>query len=254
MLIIQKIISNLILSPSLLIIILILIYLRGAKTASKSRNWIPLIAVFIYLISIEPVKDMLVQPLEKTYTVIKKEQLRKADAYIMLGAGINENAPLSLNENGIASQTALSRLIEVVRLYKKDRKKIFLSGGIVFDGEKSEAEIYAKFLIDLGVKKRDIIIEGTSRTTSENAENTKALLKKYRLDKPILITSASHMRRSVESFRRRGIDVIPAPCDYLSDYSPYNFRSFMPNVGNILSLNKAMWEYIGIIYYSLKNK
>lgn len=254
MLIIQKLISNLILSPSLLIIILVFLYLRGLKKASKSRRFLPLVAVFIYLISIEPVKDIIIKPLEKTYPVIKEEELKKADAYIMLGGGINENAPLSLNETGIASHSALARLVEVARLYRINSKKVFLSGGIVYNGKKSEAEVYAKMLVDLGVNKKDIIIEGTSRTTSENAESTKLLLENYKINNPILVTSATHMRRSVESFRRRGIEVIPAPCDYLSDYAPYNVNSYMPSVENILDINKGMWEYIGIIYYALRKR
>ena len=41
------------------------------------------------------------------------------------------------------------------------------------------------------------------------------------------------MARSVASFKRKGIEVIPAPAGYIVRYSKYHLKSFPPLVGVI---------------------
>ncbi len=255
MLLLQKIISNLFLSPMFLIIILgiiaFLLYKTNIRRTIISKLLLILICA-LYILSIEPTKDLIVSPLEKLYEPIGQEGLEEGDIYVILGSGIFDNAPLSLNESGIPTETALARIIEGVRLYKKSPKKIVVSGGIVFDGKKSEAEVYKKIMLDLGVLEDDIIIESKSHTTGENAKYTSEIMKNYDYEKVILITSATHMNRSKKSFERNGVEVIPAPCNYLVKYKRYGFRAFMPQIKNIEYINRALWEYVGFIYYTLR--
>ncbi len=255
MLLLQKIISNLFLSPMLLIINLGIIAFLLYKTSIRRiliSKFLFILMGMLYIVSIEPIKDLIVRPLEKIYEPVKLEELKKGDIYVVLGSGIFDNAPLSLNESGIPTETALSRIVEVVRLYKKLPKKIIVSGGIVFDGNKSEAEVYKKFMLDLGVLEDDIIIESRSHTTGENAKFTSKIMNEYDYKKAILITSATHMNRSKKSFEKNGIKVIPAPCNYLVKYKKYRFRAFMPQLKNIEYINRALWEYIGFVYYALR--
>jgi uncharacterized SAM-binding protein YcdF (DUF218 family) len=62
-----------------------------------------------------------------------------------------------------------------------------------------------------GVPRRDLLIEGLSRNTHENAHNAASLLKAEGLDEVLLVTSAIHMRRAAGAFRHEGIAVSPAP-------------------------------------------
>ena len=209
----------------------------------------------IYLLSIEPVKDMIVQPLEKTYLPIARTQLDKVDCYVVLGGGIYDNAPKSLSSStGSPSKAALFRVIEGVRLYKESPKKIIVTGGIVYNGEKSEGSIYKALMVDLGVPDSDIIIEGRSRTTEENAELTKGIMDKNGYKKGALITSATHMKRSKYIFEKYGVEVIPAPTGYVSRYkSSYGMDSYFPNADNFVDIRSAVWEYIGFIFYKIKS-
>jgi uncharacterized SAM-binding protein YcdF (DUF218 family) len=131
------------------------------------------IALFVYVFSIEPTKDIILKPLEKRYEPINKEQLSEGDVYILLGGGISEDAPLSFGQEGIPSEVSMMRMVEVVRLYKKDRKKIIVSGGKTPGKSVSEASVYKKFLVDMGIEQEDIIMEEESRTTAENSIMTK---------------------------------------------------------------------------------
>lgn len=202
--------------------------------------------------SIEPTKDMFVQPLEKKFAPINAAQLKAGDFYVLLGGGIFDKAPVSLGGQGIPGEVSLGRLVEQVRLYKVSPKKIVVSGGIVFSGTTSEAEVYKRFLVDLGVNPNDIIIENQSKTTAENAKFTVEIANKMKFRKVIVVTSATHMNRSKKSFEKLGLEVIPAPSAYISDYGSYDISSFIPRTSNAEMIFRAWWEYIGEIYYKLR--
>lgn len=71
MLVLQKIISNFFLSPMLMMIILLFLALFIKKLTNRFvRVWLIIICIFTYLFSIEPVKDIFVQKLEKKYAPI----------------------------------------------------------------------------------------------------------------------------------------------------------------------------------------
>lgn len=255
MLFIQKLISNLFLSPSLFIIFLLFLSLIVKKNYIERKllqKIFIFLSVFIYIISIDPVKDMFLKPLERKYKVITKEKLLEGDVYILLGSGIFDNAPMSFGENGIPSETAMVRIVETLRLYKISPKKIILSGGKTFGNKNSEAEVYKKFLVSMGVDSNDVLLEDESRTTAENSNKTKVLFEENYYKKGIVVTSASHMPRAVKSFERNGINVIEAPCGYNVGYNNYGINAFLPKASNIELLRRAVWEYMGYIYYSLR--
>jgi uncharacterized SAM-binding protein YcdF (DUF218 family) len=255
--IIQKIISNILISPGIFIIALLLVlFLLSIKKYHKLGKSLLIIAIiFTYLFSIEPVKDLFVQPLEKKYTPVNITQLKNADVYIVLGGGIYDNAPTSLGEDtGIPTTHALTRIVEGVKLYRANPKKIIISGGIVYSGNKSEGSVYKKIMIDLGVPSSDIIVEGKSKTTEENAKFTKDIMDKLEYKRAILITSATHMNRAVYIFEKNNVEVTPNPTDYVSRYKKnYGIESYFPNSANFISIRAVIWEYIGITFYKIKN-
>ncbi|MBZ4683854.1 MAG: hypothetical protein PWP46_1986 [Fusobacteriaceae bacterium] len=248
-LILQKIIANIFLSPFLIILLIIpLVFIKKYK-----KHYVLIFSIFIYIFSIEPTKDFFIKPLELKYpSITEKSKLDNIDIYVVLGSGIYDHAPINFNTNGAPTRTALARITESIRLYNISKKKIIYAGGIVFNGKISEAEIYKKIAIDLGVKKDDILIEIKSKTTYENLKNIKEILhNNYKIG---LITSAIHMNRAVYSAKKLNLDIVAFPCDYHSRYAPYNISSFIPSYDNIKDIRDAMWEYIGIIYYKLKSK
>ena len=239
-------------------IIIVMIYVSvtssGKTRWKKYRRLLLLMAFFLYFLSIEPVRDLFVIPLEDRYSVMKSEDLENSDAYILLGGGIYEKAPLSLDGMGIPSRTALPRVVEAARLYRKSPKTVYISGGALDGNSLSEAEVYKKFLEGLGVKENDIQLDTESRTTYENGKYISEMLGKDGVKNPLLITSALHMNRSVDTFANFGIEVTPAPCGYMSERNGYSSKSFIPDFRNISDVRDAMWERIGALYYKLKFK
>lgn len=78
----------------------------------------------------------------------------------------------------------------------------------------SEAELMARFLVDLGVDRRDLLLEDASRTTRENARNVAQTLKTAGLGPDVtLITSAYHLPRALLEFRCAGLVPVGLPAE-----------------------------------------
>ncbi|MBW2649390.1 MAG: YdcF family protein [Deltaproteobacteria bacterium] len=88
--------------------------------------------------------------------------------------------------------------------------RLVFSGGAVFDPV-SEAEVMARAAEIMGVEGDRIILEEISRDTGDQARLVQKIVGDERF---ILVTSASHMPRSMVLFRKSGMEPIPAPTDY----------------------------------------
>jgi uncharacterized SAM-binding protein YcdF (DUF218 family) len=91
---------------------------------------------------------------------------------------------------------------------------IIVSGGKANVNSSSEALIAKRFLIDIGVEEGQIVIEENSRDTYENAKFIREICRRDDYKNPILITSASHMKRSLLAFKKIGLNVWPYPANF----------------------------------------
>jgi len=185
----------------------------------------------LYLLSISPIADLLICPLEAKYQPIDKVPEKPVKVIVVLSG-------------------ARMRIIEAVRLYHllQGKAKIFVSGGSgnPFSKLKS-AKLMAELAQDLSVPEGDIAWETRSRDTFENAKETK----KFVGDKPfILVTSASHMPRAIKAFHYLGLNPIPAPCDYQRKPG-YDFFAFVPSYSELKKSALAINEYAGMVWYAL---
>jgi len=101
--------------------------------------------------------------------------------------------------------------------------------------------------------------ENQSRNTYENVLYMKSMIEEFGLksvagaSKPwLLITSASHMYRSVKIFEKQGIDVLSLPVDYQTVNS-LNWDTFDLEEG-AQNWNKLVHEVIGIFAYWITEK
>jgi uncharacterized SAM-binding protein YcdF (DUF218 family) len=81
---------------------------------------------------------------------------------------------------------------------------------VLVTGFKVEAvAMHATLSRNFGIETR--WFDDAAYDTFENARNSARLLKADGIQRIILVTHATHMRRSVEEFRGAGLDVVPAP-------------------------------------------
>jgi uncharacterized SAM-binding protein YcdF (DUF218 family) len=151
------------------------------------------------------------------------------------------------------------RFIQTANLFHRGIiKRILITGGTGTLNQANPPEsIFLKtaFLAN-GVPDSCIIIESQSRNTYENAVYSKKLIDSLHLKPPyILITSATHIRRSENVFRKAGYDVISYPCDY--KVTPVKFRflaSILPNSSLLDQWAVFLKEMVGLAVYKLTGK
>ncbi|MFN3976357.1 MAG: YdcF family protein [Aquificaceae bacterium] len=232
----KKLLGFLILPPSLFILLFLTIFVLSRR---RITSLLALFGAFsLYLLSVEPVKDLLYKPLEGKYPV---PQSLKVDAIVVLGGG-------SYN-TGILKEDSMKRLLTGFILHKKYGLPLILSGGANV-GRLPEAEIMKQVLEELGVDKRSIITEVKSRDTIENAMYVKDICKQHGFKRVALITSAYHMPRAVDAFKRVGFEVLPYPTDFKQD-KRYNLYSFIPRMSVLNDSYKALREHLGLLAYSV---
>jgi uncharacterized SAM-binding protein YcdF (DUF218 family) len=98
-----------------------------------------------------------------------------------------------------------------------------------------------------------IMTESNSRNSFENALFSKQLLDSAHLKPPyLLVTSAFHMRRSLYTFRKMGIDVQPYPCNFIPGTDKTTLDSFIPSAGTLGGWQLYLKEMVGYIIYHFK--
>ncbi len=248
-----KILSWLILPPSIFIIFLIssIFFIKKGKKLF-SIFLISTVIVSLYLMSIEPVRDMILIPLEDKYPFPNTNKL-KCDVFVTLGGGMHLYSPEDKN-NVTLNPSSTKRLITTYKIWKKHKRKIILTGGRPLNNKKypSEAEVMSDFLKSLGVNKKYLILESSSLNTFQNAKLTKEILQENHWKKPCLITSAYHMPRAVKVFKHIGLNVIPVPSDYRTNRIKYTWEYYIPRADVFSESYAGIHEYIGILFYKIR--
>lgn len=191
--------------------------------------------------------NFLITRLENQYSPFTKDIIQNdSTSYniVVLGAGFSNNKRLPYNDQ--LSSTALSRLIEGIRIHRLLPNSKLIVSGPGYNGGISQAEVYAKTAASLGV---DSTIISTIRTAVNTHEEAKTYAEKFGKDVPvILVTSASHMPRAMMMFSNQGITPVPAPTDFQSKNTGEKIPTWFPSSEYMTLMKTALIEYVGILY------
>ncbi len=175
-----------------------------------------------------------------------------ADLKCMIVLGGATQNEVTTVRGGYELDSAGDRLIEALRLAQKyPQARIVISGG---DGSiggtyEGDAVISERFFTALGIPTSRMVEDKTSRTTFENAVNTRELLAQNGLSECLLITSGFHMPRSMGIFRKQGINVVPWPVDYRSTGKESLGFDFTQPSRNAQLLATGLREWVGLVGY-----
>jgi uncharacterized SAM-binding protein YcdF (DUF218 family) len=193
---------------------------------------------------------------------IPQEEIPTAEVIVVLGGGTQ---PAEYPRPSIELNGAGDRVLYAAQLFHQGKADYLLLSGGRIDWSSSNttpAEEMATILEILGVPLESMWLETESRNTHENAQFAKEILAEKKINEIILVTSASHMPRSVQLFEEQGFEVIPAPTDYKVTQSNWQglrdasfliqIMNLLPNAESLTSVTNVMKEYLGILVYRFR--
>lgn len=214
--------------------------------------------LLIMSMSIWPVANFLLLPLEKQYHPLDVAQANKANIdikkikwiVVLAGGQIHD---LNLPVASRLSEDSLVRMVEGIRLHRLlPDSKLLVSGGSGYSSV-PEAETMRLFALEMGVEASSIVLEGESRDTAHQAVLIKNIMGESMSEPIILVTSASHMPRSMALFKKQGFNPIAAPAGFLvENIINKNFLHYLPAEKNLYKSHRAVHEYLGLAWGKIR--
>lgn len=201
--------------PGTFALLLALVGLVAVWRGQRWGRWPIAAGLGVYLVVLAtPLPPLVVLPLEERFArpALAPERV---EGVIVLGGAVDQNLA---EARGIpALNGAAERMTELVILARRypEARLVFTGGqGSLVHGGVTEADVARDLFLAMGVPSDRLVFEGDSRNTWENAVFTHRLVSPRPSETWLLITSASHMPRSVGAFRRAGWQVVPWPVNY----------------------------------------
>jgi uncharacterized SAM-binding protein YcdF (DUF218 family) len=209
--------------------------------------WIALLGLF--LVSWAPFGWLIVRALESPYPP-QKLPPSDAQAIVVLASTVYPANPI-LPTPRLGNDT-LERCLYAAWLHKNWRSlPILASGGINASDTPPYALEMKQTLLTQGVPEEMIWSEVQSHSTYENAFYSARFLKKKGIHKIVLVTEAYHMLRAEKSFRKQGLEVVPAACGYRAYGTGLRFFELFPNWEPISWNEDSSHEILGLLWYRI---
>jgi uncharacterized SAM-binding protein YcdF (DUF218 family) len=236
------------------------------KKSYLCKRLLLLALVDLLLVGWLPISEIFLRALEDGVPKVQIAQMSEADfAGIIILGGAIEGGEIAMERGEISIGSAAERVTKAFELIRNYPDLPFIFSG--FSGRISpvgisEADAFKQLVAEQGLSGKKGHYENQSRNTYENVILMKPIILELgaksakAADEPqkpwLLITSASHMYRSVKIFQRQGIAVIPIPVDYQTGNRLHWGRFDL--AAGIQNWNKLMHEGIGLLAYWITGK
>jgi uncharacterized SAM-binding protein YcdF (DUF218 family) len=193
-------------------------------------------------------------------TVLTPELLTQVGGILILGGAI-EGGPIARDRGEIMIKSSAERVTKALQLLRQHPELPFIASGYsgrLMPQGPSEADAFQQLLHEQGLGSHPGYYENQSRNTYENIVYSKKIIdaiaeKEGTRVKPwLLITSASHMLRSVKVANQQGLLIVPLSVDYQTSKQTSWHRFDLVEGGG--QWNRLIHELVGIAVYWLSGK
>jgi len=234
------------LNPLFLVLLLIVMALFFSWKIVWARRFLLTATVMSIIFSTSWLPAYLTKSLESVYPAISHYDASVKYIVVLSGgqADVNDK-PAEM----VLYSASVKRLLTGIRLWKQiPEAKLVLSGG-GYGHQTAEAIAMRHLAKQCGVPNEHMIIEDQSLNTSAQSKALKSTLG----NQPFyLVTSATHMPRSMMLFRDQGMKPIAVPTDYTYYWQDERWQKrYIPNAHNLVYTEIAMHELLGIVWHYL---
>ena len=239
--------------PFLFLIAAVGIVRSWKQTTGRKPSLLALAVFGLFLVSWPPVGWALLRALEAPYPPREFPPTDDAQAIVVLASAVYPASP-PLPTPRLGSDT-FERCLYVAWLHKNWRPlPVLASGGTSATSTPPYALVMREALRLEGVPDSMIWTEEQSHSTYQNALYSAQILKKQGIHKIVLVTDAYHMLRAEKSFRKQGLEVVPAACGYRAYGSRAYAHELLPNWEPIAWNEDSLHECVGLIWYWIRGR
>jgi uncharacterized SAM-binding protein YcdF (DUF218 family) len=243
----EKMLQKFLWPESLALIALVLVFFALIRRKIGMATKLLVVGFILLAVpSVPIVSSTLLGHLERYYPAKPLAQYPEADVIVVLGGSTAAVQPPRQEPEEIYG----SRLLPAARLYKLGKAKhVMVCGGIPYTDTHGQLRTMADdmrdILVEEGVPASAILLENISRTTREDAFYAGQMLEANEFKSVLLVTSAFHLRRATDLFRRTGLEIIPVPVGHEVTGTRPMWEGFFPD-SHYLWLSSVAWkEYVG---------
>ncbi len=235
-------------------ILILLIYAYFTKNKGRSKKTILAVLIILYTLC----NSFLVHKAFQWWEYEPQNIEDVAGSYdvgIVLTGGMIGMPSATADHPGFGRHA--DRFFQAYLLYKAGKiKKILISGADqprVMKLRQDDGQLTAQLLSNWGIPRGDILLEGTSRNTRQNAANSAALLRKqFPKGRFVLITSSFHLRRAVGCFRKVGLDPAVFPADIYGSFRSPTLKDYLRPDPEMFGYAHLLWrEWVGYLVYKV---
>jgi uncharacterized SAM-binding protein YcdF (DUF218 family) len=179
-----------------------------------------LLLLFVQVIGGTNFSVLLLASLERPFAGVKSEDLPVCDAIVLLGGGV-EPSPHEVGKLHLT--IAGDRLVMALELVRLGKAPVLCVGGGTGNLDRRrwvEADLVKQAIEERQLSTVPVISLGACSDTHDEAVRVRGLADKRGWKRVLLVTSAFHLRRAVATFQHLGLEVVPAPCNFLTVMSP----------------------------------
>lgn len=247
----KKLISSFLLplSIGLTIALLGLIAVSFTRRERLGRWLIGIGLCWIWLVSFKPFANTLAEPLEAQYPPYQGQVV---EYVVVMGHGhiVNPNLPTSSQ----LYPTAITRLVEGIRIYRLNAGSKLLLNGATLSTPIAHAEMMASLAMELGVPRRDIVLNTTAVDTVSETKGIQQIVQNAPF---AVVTSATHMPRTMGMLEKLALKPIPAPTGHVVKTSlggqDLSIR-IAPRADELNKTELALHEYLGLLWAKLRHQ
>jgi uncharacterized SAM-binding protein YcdF (DUF218 family) len=227
---------------------------RKRQESRRRLLWLTVAFLALTLLCVPAVGHLALGTLEWPYPPLEQRPQDAEAIVVLAGYVIPPSGSRSQAELG---EDTLRRCVKAMELYRQGKAcPVLVSGGKVNPDDPGPtcAEAMRDFLVRVGVKADDVILEGRSRDTFENAVESCKLLRERGLRKVVLVTDATHLHRALACFRRQGFEAVPCGCRYRAVALSGSVFDFLPRPAAARGLEDACHERLGTVWYWVQGR
>ena len=235
----------------LLIVVALLLTRTGWLKTAKSL--LAAAALLLWLAATPFVAESLYRALEADYPPKPLADIPAGDCIVVLGGAVG---PALWPRVEVELEEAVDRVYKAAQLARAGRGRMVIvsAGNQPWSASQwAEADLIRELLVEWGVSKEAVFLEGSSRNTWENAVYSKNIIDSIHCGSVLLVTSAAHMPRAVAAFNSAGVDVVPVSTDVrVVAGGKFAAVRLLPDARALAMTSEAIREWIGRKFYQMQ--